>query len=325
MNLYRSETEPSPSGNMRAKLRFTLQALATALRDKPALVFVLHLGLLPTGVSCAAVSGSRVVVLLHGDEAWRRLPGWERRVVNRCDRILAVSRFTRDRFARSNGFRPEDLDVVHLPVNADLVRAALETDQVPTDRRPPRLVSVSRVHKRQRYKGLFDIAESLPLVLREVPDARWTVVGAGDDLNDLMARCGELGLDDAVDFRGTVSDDELAEAYGQAAAFVLPSVTDVEAIPPYGEGFGLVFAEAAMFGVPAIASESGGGSAEFVVPGENGLLVPARNPAALAAAIVRLLADTQLRTRLSQAARRQAMSQHLPQHFATALRRAVRA
>ena len=104
-----------------------------------------------------------------------------------------------------------------------------------------------------------------------------------------------------MNFLGDVTDAQLANLYA-SAAFVLPSVADVAAPVPSGEGFGLVYAEAGAFGVPAIASVAGSGSLDFVVHDRTGLTVPPGDREALAIAMFRLLEDRELRERLGEAA-----------------------
>ncbi|MEZ5100658.1 MAG: glycosyltransferase family 4 protein [Thermoleophilia bacterium] len=95
------------------------------------------------------------------------------------------------------------------------------------------------------------------------------------------------------DARGFVDGAELRRCYARAAVVCCPSRR---------EGFGIVCAEAMAHGRPVVASAVGG-LADLVVDGETGLLVPPRDPAALRAALDRLLADAALRARLGAAGR----------------------
>jgi phosphatidylinositol alpha-1,6-mannosyltransferase len=149
------------------------------------------------------------------------------------------------------------------------------------------------------------------------------VVGDGDDVAALRARCGELGITEAVQFEGRVSDARLAELYGDSIALVLPSVADPDASPPTGEGLGLVYGEAGAFGIPSIASTASGGAAELVRDGETGLTVPPDQPDALAAAMTTLLSDQILCTRLGEAARARVLARHTPAAFRSALQNAL--
>ena len=95
---------------------------------------------------------------------------------------------------------------------------------------------------------------------------------------------------------GFVPHHELLRLYARAAVVVCPS---------HREGFGVVCAEAMASGRPVVAGAVGG-LLDLVVDGETGLLVPPRDPAALRAALERLLADGELRRRLGAAGRERA-------------------
>lgn len=118
------------------------------------------------------------------------------------------------------------------------------------------------------------------------------LAAAADGLNLVVAGDGPLRplLPQA---RGFVPPAELAQLYDRAAVVVVPSRRD---------GFPVACAEAMAHGRPVVASAVGG-LPDMVVDGETGLLVPPRDPAALRAAVDRLLADAALRARLGRAAR----------------------
>ena len=117
------------------------------------------------------------------------------------------------------------------------------------------------------------------------------LAGEGPERAALERQAAAAGLAGRVHFLGRV--DPVAPVYRAADIVVQPS---------RNEGFGLVLAEAGGFGLPVVASRVGG-IPEVVVDGETGLLVPKEDPAALAAALGRLVADPGLRARLGQAAR----------------------
>ena len=101
-----------------------------------------------------------------------------------------------------------------------------------------------------------------------------------------------MGLHDAVVFRGALSDAGLAAAVAEADVFVLTS---------RHEGFGVPVVESMLLGVPVVANEAG---ALPEVVGDGGLLVDAEDPYAVAGAVSRLRADAELRATLADAARR---------------------
>jgi len=183
-------------------------------------------------------------------------------------------------------------------------------------------LTVSRLVPEHRFKGYFTVARALPVVLARRPSVRWTLVGHGPDLPAIQEECADLGIEHAVELTGRITDDALVQNYVRADLFVLPSTADPEASPPVGEGFGLVYAEAGAFGLPSVGSNAGGGSLEIVIDGQTGLTVPPNDADALADAILRLIDDADLRTRLGRGARELVESRQRPSRVALALRRA---
>jgi len=118
------------------------------------------------------------------------------------------------------------------------------------------------------------------------------VAGDGPERERAEALVAELGLAGRVRFVGAKSRDEVFELFRAADAALLSSAW---------ESFGLVVAEALAVGTPVI-STAVGGVVEVLDDGRNGLLVPPGDPAALAEAIGRFVADDDLRTRLGAAA-----------------------
>lgn len=118
--------------------------------------------------------------------------------------------------------------------------------------------------------------------------------GSGPEETALRGLAAELGLADRVHFLG----------YHRQVADIYASC-DILAGPSRAEAFGLVFAEAGYFRRPVVATHVGG-IPEVVRDGETGLLVPAGDIDALAAALGRLAASRELRQRLGEAGRRRA-------------------
>jgi phosphatidyl-myo-inositol dimannoside synthase len=322
-DLYDPTRHPVPEGNLPAKLRFSVRVIASSARWRPQIVFVVHIGLLPVGVLASLISRAPLVLLAIGDEVWGPMGPFRRVLVQRCAHLAAISSFTAERFSARVGVERERVSVLELPISERLSGAAAATTGRAREEGDSRyrLVTVSRIASEQRYKGHFAVAEALPDVIARQPNVLWTVVGEGDDLPSLHSRCEALGISQSVEFLGRIDDEELRAVYQSSTVLVMPSVTDAAARPPYGEGFGLVYAEAAAHGVPSIGSTAGGGSLDFVEHGRTGLQVPPDDKAALTEAILRLLEDTELRARLGAEARERVAKRHTSEHFAAALAR----
>lgn len=154
-----------------------------------------------------------------------------------------------------------------------------------------RILIVGRV---ERAKGHDLLVEALPRIREAVPDAHLLIVGSdGGAVDQLERRAAELGVREAVRFAGARARGELPPIYRSAAVCVVPSRF---------EAFSYVALEAMACGRPVVASKVGG-LVEVVDDGTDGVLVAPESPAALAAAITRLLLDAPERRRLARAAR----------------------
>lgn len=145
---------------------------------------------------------------------------------------------------------------------------------------PVRCIAVARLVER---KGLDDLLRALARMERG--RYRLEIVGSGPAEAALRALATELRLDRLVRFTGALDHAGVAERLRQADLFTLPTRS---------ESFGNAFAEAIASGLPIVGTTVGG-VPEFVRHGEHGLLVPPRDPGALAAAIEQLGGDPERR------------------------------
>lgn len=155
----------------------------------------------------------------------------------------------------------------------------------------PFLLFVGRL---RHYKGLHVLLDAMPRVA-----ARLVIVGDGPKGPELRAQARRLALGDRVHFAGAVDDETLLDHLAAAGIGLLPSSTPTEA-------FGLAMVESMAAGLPVISTELGTGTSFVNQHGSTGLVVPANDPAALAAAIMRLLGDPAERARMGAAGRARA-------------------
>lgn len=324
VDLYRHRCVERAAGGLGTKVDFALRSLRAARRVEPNVVLALHAGLLPVAAAATTVSRARLALFGIGTEVWGDLGRLQRELIGRCGHLLSISTFTRDVLAMRARVDRARIWTLPLAVDERMLALAPSAGSAPAYH-TPMLLTVSRLASEHRYKGHRAIADGLVGLLAEIPDLRWFVVGDGDDLADLRRYCENLGIGRVVSFEQHVSDARLATLYARASAHVLPSVTDIDTRPPTGEGFGLVYAEAATFGIPSIASVAGGGALDFVEHGVTGLTVPVNDRNALTAAMRLLVIDNCLRRSLGRAARERVHTRHLPKHFAAALGEALSA
>jgi phosphatidylinositol alpha-1,6-mannosyltransferase len=177
------------------------------------------------------------------------------------------------------------------------------TERVPTieaeKRREPDervLLSVGALKPR---KGLDLTISAFALVQREFPSARLIVVGedsSGRYKHQLLDHVRQTGATNVV-FVSHVSEQELRELYRNATAFILTPKMD----HLHFEGFGLVYLEAGAFGLPVVATRSGG-VPDAVKDGVTGLLAP-EDARSIAANVLRLFKDPELARTLGKASR----------------------
>ncbi len=156
----------------------------------------------------------------------------------------------------------------------------------------PMVVLVGRL---EHEKGAHDALDALALLAAEGPPPHLVLVGDGARADDLHAQAARLGLSDNVHMTGRLADRSVADLVGAA---------DLALVPSRYEPFGLVALEAMAAGTPVVATTTGG-LRDVVADGVTGIAVPPADPAALAAAMRRLLDDAQTRRDLSEAASEQ--------------------
>jgi glycosyltransferase involved in cell wall biosynthesis len=243
--------------------------------------------------------GPRVVVVHHAHtEMWPMVlaPKWarlgdliERRLappVYRRARIVTLSESSRDGLVATLGLRPRRITVAPPGVDERFTPGG-ERSPLPLAVAVGRLVPVKR----------FDIAiRTAAIVAERVPGFRLLIVGEGQDRPELERLVDDLGAHDSVHLVGHRSDDDLVDLYRRSWLILSTSAA---------EGWGMSLTEAAACETPAVATDIAG-HRDAVVDGVTGVLVPRDDPSAAAGAMVGLLTDDALRSRLGEAAQSRA-------------------
>lgn len=239
--------------------------------------------------------GRPVVLTSHGTDLFLldRFPAARRiaaPVFRAADQVTVISSPLRERVA-ALGVDPARVTVVPMPFDQAVFR---DHDTGPRD--PGLLLFVGRFIER---KGAEYALRALAALRGEGRPLALKLAGWGAQRSELERLARDLGVADAAEFLGAVPAGEVARLYAKAAVLLMPAVTDWKGEQ---EGFGMVLVEAMRSGLPVVASRSGG-IPDVVRHGETGLLVPERDPAALAGAVARVLDDPALAARLAAAAR----------------------
>jgi glycosyltransferase involved in cell wall biosynthesis len=276
------------------------RAVLSALRSRHSapLTLIWHLHLLKL-VPFLGFSRSRVILFLHGIEAWRRQDGLTRWLLRRVSLVLSNSDYTWARFVEYN---PECAGMPHRTVHLGLGSATGDRARAPVD--PPVAVMLGRLKKAEGYKGHRQMIEAWPHVQQSNPRAQLWIVGDGDLRSALEALARRLP-GNSITFFGQVSEQSKERLLAHSRFLALPS---------RGEGFGLVYLEAMRLGRPCLVSDTDAGR-EVVGPPEAGLAVNPDDPRALSAAIERLLNPGDEWTRWSAGARARYESRFTAAHF----------
>jgi phosphatidylinositol alpha-1,6-mannosyltransferase len=226
-----------------------------------------------------------------------------RLVVRRAQAVRAVSSAVAGSVA-ALGVPRERIDVAPIPLDRALF--ARGRDQT-LGRRwrgdgAPRPASLLFVGRLVPSKDLPTLLRALARLRGEGLTARLEVAGGGPDLARCQALAARLGLLDVVRFRGDLPPAALSDLYWSADALVLPTLY---------EGYGRVLAEAAVHGLPSVATPVGG-VLDVLVDGQTGLLVPPADPPALARTLAALLSDRARLESLGRAAWQRALARFDP-------------
>lgn len=158
---------------------------------------------------------------------------------------------------------------------------------------------VAYIGSMMKYKRINDIVTAMKYVIKELPEAKLILAGRGNiGVAGLKRLVAKLELQDNVSFLGPIPEEEKLKLLAEIQLLVYTSVR---------EGFGLSVLEAAACGTPAIAYDVPG-LRDAVIHGKTGLLVPYKDIKALSRAIMMMLTDKALRTRLSENAYAQSLT-----------------
>jgi glycosyltransferase involved in cell wall biosynthesis len=207
---------------------------------------------------------------------------FEEKMLERANKIIAVSHFTKRELLEYYKVPEEKIRVIHNGVDVNKFKPAQDKRKIkqalgfnPDDLT---ILSVGRLYAR---KGLFTLIESMPAIVERFKNAKFIISGKGqsDEMRKLLAHAEKIGVKDNLIFTGYYPDKKLPKLY-QAA--------DVFAFSTFYEHHPFAVLEALSTGLPVVTT-SVGGIPETIDSGKNGFLVEPFNPKQFADRILYLL------------------------------------
>lgn len=242
-----------------------------------------------------------VLCLVHGME----IPAYpakkkQRRICSTFEKataIIANSNYTAER-AKRYIVQARRLHIVHPGINSAARPTADQIKKYLGAGRTPVLITLARLEKRKGHKKVLEI---LPRLINDFPDILYVIAGDGSERQNLEETVRHLRLVNNVLFTGFCDTEKKAAYLSGSDIFVMPG--DIRGNDL--EGFGIAYIEAAWFGVPSVAGDSGGAK-EAVIHGETGLVCQTEDADNLYQSINSLLSNDHYRRQLGQNAENRA-------------------
>jgi|ERR1051326_443807 glycosyltransferase involved in cell wall biosynthesis len=220
----------------------------------------------------------------------------EKQTIRRAHALTAPSGDMAQRIAQAAGINQSEITVIPNPLNASSLNGNANGHQAGRVSASPAVLYVGRI---ERAKGIFTLAEAIPRVIKEQPEARFVIAGYDRSTRNGTSQRAEVeaqlvraGCGAKVEFAGAVEQSGLRSLYERAEVCVVPALQY--------ESFSYTCAQAMAAGKPVIATRIGGLS-ETVEHGVTGLIVEPGDADELAASILKLLKDRDARARMGRA------------------------
>jgi phosphatidylinositol alpha-1,6-mannosyltransferase len=272
------------------------------------------------------ITGTPFLVIVYGFEVWGDFQPQDKWALKRADGIISISSWTKAMIEKQ-GFDGKKISIVHPSVTTEMTNIAksiVRPKAMDSASSAVKLLTISRLDSAEQYKGHDHVLQALKIIKnKKLPfSLSYTIQGMGDDLPRLKKLVQDYGLQETVTFLPKVENREsLRELYQSHDLFIMPSRFGYWDKQWKGEGFGIVYVEAALFGVPSIAYRCGGVT-DIIEDQTNGILVEPDNVESLAQAIIGLSQDKKRLRELGEKAREIALKKFTPEKIELEMKRA---
>ncbi|RWU08596.1 glycosyltransferase family 4 protein [Pedobacter chitinilyticus] len=270
-----------------AKLSFVASSFLKGLKSN---VLVLsHINLLPVAKLIKLFKPKqRIIMFAHGIEVWDALPKWKTKFLQDKVQIWAVSNYTRDKMIAQHQISPQQIKVlnnslspfIQLPHHFEKPQHLLEKYQIGD---VPVIFTLNRLSASEKYKGYDKVITALGKLKQQNQAFIYLLAGKADDAEHirLTKLIEDNNLANEVKMIGYLSEEELTPHFLLSDLFIMPSK---------GEGFGIVFIEAAAHGCKVIGGNIDG-STDALLNGKLGQLINPNEETEILQAIQNALAD----------------------------------
>ncbi|WP_097132932.1 glycosyltransferase family 4 protein [Pedobacter xixiisoli] len=271
-----------------AKISFILTSFWKGL-SSPTLILS-HINLLLVAKLISFVKPKhRFILFAHGIEVWDQLPKWKVDFIRNKVEVWAVSNYTRDRMVNQHHLKQNQLKVLNNSLSPFLNFPTLFekpkqlTEKYGLDIKNPILYTLSRLSAAEKYKGYDTVIIALAELKKKGHHFTYLLAGKADETEKLRITqlVNTLNLTENVKLLGYLSDDELSAHFLLSDIFIMPSK---------GEGFGIVFIEAAAHGCQIIGGNTDG-STDALLNGKLGQMVNPNSEVEIINAIQTALAN----------------------------------
>lgn len=270
------------------KISFVLNSILFA--RKYDVVFLGHINLALVGVVIKRLYPSKKVILItHGIEVWTELTGIKKTILNTADRIMSVSNFTKSKIEKVQGVDGKKITVFpntidpYFPIPEQVTRVDGLRERYKLKATDYVIYTLTRLSGTELFKGYDKVIMALPALIKNHPQIKYVIAGKYDagEKQRINKLVDDLGLQEHVILTGFLLEEELVAHYQMADLYIMPSQK---------EGFGIVFIEALVCGLPVIAGNADG-SADALLNGALGTLVNPNSVDEIAGAITTHVKD----------------------------------
>ena len=265
---------------------FVIKSFFKGLRSD--VVIISHINLLSIAYLIKKIRPStKIYLIAHGIEIWRKLPDAKLKALKRLDKILAVSQFTKEKIELEHQISHQKIEVLnncldpfyYFPKDFTKPKELLNRYHIKEDSNI--IMCLSRLSSSEKYKGYDNVIKILPSLIKKNPNLIFLLAGKADEeeRNRIVDLIATYKINDHVKLIGFVDEAEISDHFLLADIFVMPSKK---------EGFGIVFIEAMASGLKVIGGNKDG-SVDALNNGGLGRLIDPDNLAEIENTLAELL------------------------------------